>query len=139
MTLKYKNYAGSIQLDQDAGIFHGEILGIVDVVTFEGRTADEVLQAFKDSVDDYLEFCDQRGEEPDKAFSGRLVVRMPPSLHREAAIAAQACGISLNSWIVGCVQRGLSQQAIIDADATVGVVLKSSPAEFAEPAKIRRE
>ncbi|MBX9810681.1 MAG: toxin-antitoxin system HicB family antitoxin [Burkholderiales bacterium] len=29
-----------------------------------------------------MEFCKERGEEPDKPFSGKLVLRMEPKLHR---------------------------------------------------------
>jgi predicted HicB family RNase H-like nuclease len=64
--MKYKGYTGHVEYDDEAKIFHGEVLGIKDVVTFQGTTVDEIEQAFKDSVDDYLAFCMERGEEPDK-------------------------------------------------------------------------
>lgn len=64
--MKYKGYAGQVEYDDEAKIFHGNVLGIKDVVTFQGTTVDEIEQAFKISVDDYLAFCKERGEAPDR-------------------------------------------------------------------------
>lgn len=69
--LKYKDYQAILEIDAEAGIFHGEIINIRDVVTFEGISVDELQQAFRESVVDYLEFCLAGGETPDKPFSGR--------------------------------------------------------------------
>ncbi|OGO35391.1 MAG: hypothetical protein A2W35_01270 [Chloroflexi bacterium RBG_16_57_11] len=57
---------GKVEIDQEAGRLHGEVINIRDVVTFEGETVEEVQQAFRDSVDDYLAFCAERNEEPEK-------------------------------------------------------------------------
>jgi predicted HicB family RNase H-like nuclease len=97
--LEYKGYVGHVEFDDEAGLFHGEVLDLRDVITFQGRSVDELEQAFRDSVDDYLEFCAHRGEEPDKPFSGRLMLRLPPSLHRRAYVRARREGKSLNQWI----------------------------------------
>jgi predicted HicB family RNase H-like nuclease len=99
MMLKYKGYTGRVELDDEAGIFHGEVLDLKDVITFQGKSVEELEVAFRDSIDDYLEFCAERGEEPDKAFSGRLMLRLPPGLHREVYVRAQREGKSLNQWI----------------------------------------
>ncbi len=63
--LSYKGYTGHIEFDDEAGLFHGEVLDTKDVVTFQGRSVDEIVQAFRDSVDDYLDFCAEQGEKPD--------------------------------------------------------------------------
>ena len=103
--LKYKGYTGRVELDDDAGIFHGEVLDLKDVITFQGRSVEELETAFRDSVDDYLEFCLERGEEPDKPFSGRLMLRLPPDLHRQVHVRAQRAGKSLNQWITEQLAR----------------------------------
>ncbi len=64
--MKYKGYIGIIELDTGARIYHGEVVNIRDVITFEGTSVQEVEKAFRDSVDDYLELCAQRGEKPNK-------------------------------------------------------------------------
>lgn len=103
--MKYKGYTGHVEYDDEAKIFHGEVLGIKDVVTFQGTTVDEIEQAFKDSVDDYLAFCAERGEEPDKPFSGKFNLRIPPELHAKLSIAAQLQGESLNNYIAKALNK----------------------------------
>lgn len=97
--LKYKGYTGRVEFDDEAGLFHGEVIDLKDVVTFQGRSVEELENAFRESIDDYLEFCAERGEEPDKPFTGRLMLRLPPELHRQAFVRAQREGKSLNQWI----------------------------------------
>jgi predicted HicB family RNase H-like nuclease len=98
--LEYKGYTGRVELDDEAGIFHGEVLDTRDVITFQGMSVKEIEKAFRDSIDDYLDFCAERGEEPDRPFSGRLMVRLPTPLHRELYLEAQREGKSLNQLIV---------------------------------------
>ena len=64
--MRYKGYIGQVELDAEAGLLHGGVVGIRDVVTFQGTTAEQVERAFRESVDDYLAFCRQRGEDSDK-------------------------------------------------------------------------
>ena len=97
--LEYKSYTGRVEFDDEARIFHGEVLDTRDVITFQGRTVEEIEEAFRDSIDDYLDFCKERGEEPDKPFSGRLMVRLPSPLHRRLYLEAQRTGKSLNQLI----------------------------------------
>ena len=70
--MQYKSYTGKVEFDDEADIFHGEVIGLRDVITFQGRTADEVKASFRESVDDYLAFCTKRGEEPTKPFTDKL-------------------------------------------------------------------
>lgn len=95
--LEYKGYFGMIEADD--GVFVGRVVGLRDVITFEGATFTEVEQAFRDSVDDYLAFCAERGEPPDRSYSGKIPLRISPEMHRRAAMRAQAAGMSLNQWI----------------------------------------
>lgn len=95
--LEYKGYVGTVEPED--GAFLGRVAGLRDVVTFEGVTYAEVEQAFRDSIDDYLAFCAERGEQPDRAYSGNVPLRLDPELHRKAAARAQAEGLSLNQWI----------------------------------------
>ena len=95
--LEYKGYLGTIEGED--GVFNGRVAGLRDVITFEGRSFAEVEQAFRDNIDDYLAFCAQRGEPPDRPYSGRIPLRVSPETHRRAAMRAQAEGLSLNQWI----------------------------------------
>lgn len=97
--LSYKGYHGRVEFDDDADIFHGEVIDLNDVITFQGKSVDELKQAFQESIDDYLEFCKQRGEEAEKPFSGRMMVRLPSEVHRKIYLQAKKEGKSLNEFI----------------------------------------
>jgi predicted HicB family RNase H-like nuclease len=97
--MTYKGYTAHIEFIEDAGLFHGEVIDTKDVITFQGSSVKELNKAFKDSVDDYLEFCQSRGEEPDKPFSGKFILRLPKALHRKIYIKAIKNGQSLNNYI----------------------------------------
>jgi predicted HicB family RNase H-like nuclease len=107
-TLEYKGYIGVIEYDDDAGIFHGEVINLRDVITFQGECVAELREALKDSVEDYLEFCAEREEEPEKPFSGNLPLRINPELHRKIYIRAKREGLSLNRWISEALEKQIA-------------------------------
>lgn len=95
----YRGYAATVCFDDDALVFHGEVVGLRDVITFQGRTAEELVQAFHDSVDDYLAWCAEDGVAPEKPYSGKLAFRTTPEHHRLIASAAAARAQSINQWM----------------------------------------
>ena len=97
--MEYKGYFGKVEFDDEANIFYGEVINLRDVVTFQGETVQGLRKAFRESVDDYLEFCAARGEDPEKPYSGKFVVRVDPELHKTLSIQAKKHGKSLNAWI----------------------------------------
>ncbi len=107
--MKHKGYTGRVEFDSDAGIFHGEVMDTRDVITFQGKTVDEIQKAFKNSVDEYLDFCRERGEQPDKPFSGKFILRLSPELHHKLHIRAIDSGKSLNAWVSDTLERVTSQ------------------------------
>jgi len=107
--MEYKGYIGKVEYDDDASIFHGEVINVRDVITFQGESVQEIRQAFRDSVEDYLEFCAERGEEPEKPFSGTFTVRIPPELHRKIYIQARIAEKSLNSWVSETFERAVAE------------------------------
>lgn len=109
-TMKYKKYVATVELDADGGVFHGEIINLSDVVTFQGRSIDELRQAFKESVEDYLEACAEFGKEPEKPFTGQFVVRVRPEVHRSAALAAKTENKSLNAWVAEKLEQAACDQ-----------------------------
>jgi len=97
--MKYKGYFGEVKYDSEAKIFHGEVIGLKDIITFQAKTVDQLEKSFKDSIDDYLEWCIERNEKPEKTYSGNIHVRMNPDLHAQLALAASQKSISLNELI----------------------------------------
>ena len=98
-TAIYKGYTGKFEIDLEDNLIYGVVIDIKDVITFEGKTIDEVISAFHESVDDYLEFCLQLGQQPDKSFSGKLPFRTTPENHRKIFLAATKAGKSINAWM----------------------------------------
>lgn len=97
--MKYKGYIGHVEYDDEAKIFHGEVVGLKDIITFQGSSVEELEEAFKDSIEDYLAWCKKRKEKPEKTFSGTFNLRIPPDLHARLALQAKSLGVSLNSFI----------------------------------------
>lgn len=110
--MKYKGYQGTVAYDDEAKIFHGEVIGLKDMITFQGTTVDELEQAFKDSIDDYLEFCEKKGRALEKPFSGNLMLRLPPDIHKEATIEAKYRGISLNAFLTEVISKEIHKPKI---------------------------
>ena len=107
--MEYLGYIGRVEFDDEAAIFHGEVINTRDVITFQGDSVAELTRAFHESVDDYLDFCRQRGESPDKPFSGQFVTRISPELHRMVNLAAAISGKSLNAWVTEQLQAAVQQ------------------------------
>ena len=106
--MEYKGYVGHVEFDAEANLFYGEVVGIRDVVTFQGRSVNELRKAFDESIDDYHAYCEKRGEEPDKPFSGKFLLRLDPEIHR------QLSQTSLNAWVIEHL-RGTLQKLEIGA------------------------
>ncbi len=106
--MEYKGYIGKVELDEEAGILHGEVINTRDVITFQGKTVEEINQSFKDSIDDYLDLCGARGEKPEKLYSGKFTVRLEPDLHRKIHINANLENMSVNTWVVEALKSAVS-------------------------------
>jgi len=96
--ISYRGYAARIEFDPEDEIFTGRVAGIRDVVGFHADTVDDLKAAFHDAVDDYLATCEAVGKEPQKPFSGNLMLRVGATVHSRAALAAELSGKSLNQW-----------------------------------------
>lgn len=97
-TMTYKSYAATIEYSDEDSCFIGHIAGIQDVVGFHAESVNELRTAFHEAVDDYLATCEKLGRSPQKPYSGRLMLRVPPEVHARAAMMAKAHGMSLNQW-----------------------------------------
>ncbi|NBW01794.1 MAG: type II toxin-antitoxin system HicB family antitoxin [Betaproteobacteria bacterium] len=109
--LKYKDYEGTAEIDMKRAICRGKILFINDLVTYEAQTPAELQAAFNAAVDDYLQTCKSLGRQPQKSLKGQFNVRMPPALHKAAAVRAAEENASLNDVVVRAVDAFLSVPA----------------------------
>jgi predicted HicB family RNase H-like nuclease len=103
-TMEYKGYRGAVCYSAEDRLLHGRILGIEDLVNFEGAEVEELEKAFREAVDDYLALCEKLGRTPDREYSGRIPLRIDRTLHRRVAIAADSAAKSVNSWIADALE-----------------------------------
>lgn len=104
-SMTYKGYTARIEYDDEDGNFTGRLAGIRDGVGFHADTVEALRDAFHEAVEDYIETCAKVGKEPQKAFSGQVMFRVDPEVHRKAALAAELSGKSLNQWAEEVLDR----------------------------------
>lgn len=121
--MNYKGYQARVDFDADDGIFVGRIAGIDDHVGFHADSVKDLLDAFHEAVDDYLETCAKIGKTPEKSYSGNVFLRVDENTHARAAKAAELAGMSLNEFggdaLQAAAERLLSAlaRATIEAEA----------------------
>lgn len=106
--LNYKNYYAEIHFSNEDEVFYGKIIGINDLVTFEGTTVKELKTAFREAVEDYISTCKELGKEPEKTYKGSFNVRIPSELHRLAAHQANLHKMTLNEFVKNAIDRAIS-------------------------------
>lgn len=106
--MSYKGYAARIEYSDEDGCFIGHIAGIRDVVGFHGESVTQLRQAFEESVDDYVVTCEKLNRTPQRPYSGKVMLRIEPSIHARAAMLAESQGKSLNAWAQEVLSRAVS-------------------------------
>lgn len=96
--MNYKGYSARVEYDDDDGIFFGQVAGLRDGIGFHADTVENLRTAFHEAVDDYIETCAKVGKEPEREYSGKVMLRLNPELHARIAKAAELAGMSINQW-----------------------------------------
>ncbi|MBD5311716.1 MAG: type II toxin-antitoxin system HicB family antitoxin [Bacteroides sp.] len=106
--LKYKGYSGTVEYSPEDNCLFGKVLGLKGtLISYEGNSIEEIKKDFEQAVDDYLESCRERGIEPAKPYSGRLVLRMPSELHEDIAETAASIGTTINDFVIRSIKNEL--------------------------------
>jgi predicted HicB family RNase H-like nuclease len=109
--MSHKGYSARVEFDDEDGLLVGRIAGIADAVSFHGVSVGELREAFREAVDDYLTTCARIGKKPQKSYSGKLMLRVDPSVHAKVALAAEAAGKRLNQWSEEALESAASNVA----------------------------
>lgn len=104
---EYKNYCGSAEVSVEDNLLVGKLLFIQDVISYTASTPVELEAAFREAVDDYLNTCDEIGDEPNQPFKGTFNVRVGQDRHRSAALEALKQDVSLNEWVCQAIDEKL--------------------------------
>ena len=67
-TMRHDDYEAKVEYDDEAGLFHGEVVNLRDVITFQGHSVEELREAYAESVEDIPRLCRLRGEQRDQPF-----------------------------------------------------------------------
>ena len=102
--LQHEGFIGSIHFSTPDDCFFGRIEGVDDLVTFEGRSVDEIKKAFQEAVGDYKTLCVSLGKPMQKSYKGSFNVRISPELHKKAVQKSLMQGISLNQWVQKAIE-----------------------------------
>lgn len=103
--MSYQGYTARIEYSDEDGLLVGHLAGITDVVGFHGESVSELRHAFEEAVLDYVETCRKLGRAPQKAYSGKLSLRLEPSLHATVAVRAELARKSINQWVTDILAR----------------------------------
>jgi predicted HicB family RNase H-like nuclease len=103
--LEYLGFIGEVDFDENASTFYGKVINANILISFRGRTVEELVQSFHDVVDTYVEDCRQEGREPEKPYSGKITVRLEPTVHKRVAIKAASCKKSMNEYLSRLIER----------------------------------
>lgn len=106
--IEYKGYHAKIEYSAEDSVFVGRVIGINDVLSFDGETVDELKMIFQETIDDYLDMCNELGTEPDKEYKGTFNVRISPELHKKAVLEAEAKDISLNQFVATSIENEIN-------------------------------
>jgi len=96
--MSYKGYTTNMIFDTEDKIIVGRVLDVDDIITFHGGSVSEFETTFHAAVDDYISACKQLSSVPEKPASGKLMLRVAPTVHAAALKAATRSGVSLNKW-----------------------------------------
>jgi predicted HicB family RNase H-like nuclease len=97
-TMTYRGYTASMVFDAEDKIIVGRVLDIDDIGSFHGESIAEFEAHFHTVVDDYIAASAAFGTLPEKPASGKLMLRIAPTVHAAALKAAAQSGTSLNKW-----------------------------------------
>ncbi len=110
--MTYKEYIGSVHFNAEDEVFYGKIEGIEDLISFEGKSVNELKMAFEEAVEDYVDLCKRENKDIEKSYKGSFNVRIPPDLHRKVKRTAVQIGLSLNQFIQKAVEDELAKESI---------------------------
>lgn len=107
--MEYKGYRAVFEFDDDSDAFHGRVIGLRDVISFYADSVEGLKAEFAASVDDYLAFCEERGRDPSRTYSGTFNLRIDPELHRAVHMCAETLGKSINAYVEDTLAKSVSK------------------------------
>ncbi len=111
-SLTYNGYTATISYNSDDEVFFGKVIGVNDLIVFEGTSVTELKNGFQEAIDDYRETCEAIGKSPDKTYKGSFNVRVPAGLHKKVATFASQHDVSLNDFVKSVLVYAMNHEEI---------------------------
>lgn len=108
-TLEYKGFVGTVEYSAEDHCLYGKIIGTNDLIMYEGQSIKELEKDFQETIDEYIQDCEEVGKDPKPSYKGKFSVRISPEKHRLAAVYAQRIDISLNKFVDEAITRMLKE------------------------------
>ena len=108
--MRYRGYVGSFEQNPTGRGYEGHITNITDEIMFRAIDPDGLEKAFKNAVDAYLEQCKTGQKKFEKPYSGFIMLRIDPAMHRAAAEAARKANLSLSRFVIQCLEQGMRRK-----------------------------
>ena len=103
-TMKYKGYTALIEFSDEDGCLIGKVLGIRDVIVFDGNTVEEIRTNFQDMIDHYIAACGKAGREPNKPVP-EIMVPVSPELYAKVSRKAEYDGVPVRTVMENALQK----------------------------------
>jgi predicted HicB family RNase H-like nuclease len=110
--LRYKGFIGTAEMSEEDDVFFGKVIGISDLVSYEGATVKDLKKDFKEAVDSYIDLCKRHNKTIQKSMTGNFNVRINPELHQLASCAAAEKGVSLNKVVQEAIQSYVQEEEV---------------------------
>jgi predicted HicB family RNase H-like nuclease len=107
--MEVEGYKAKIEYDPELDRFRGEILGLNGSADFYGNSPAALRKEFKNSLNVFLEVCQEKQINPTKEYSGRFNLRIPPRLHQEVAARAASEDKSINQWVSEVLEQRVQE------------------------------
>lgn len=102
--IEIDGHKASVSFDPEIGMLRGEFLGLAGGADFYAGNVEQLYVEGAKSLRIFLDMCREKGIEPFREFSGRFNIRLDPSTHEAAVVAAAAENKSLNEWVVNAIE-----------------------------------
>lgn len=112
--IQYQNYYASVHFSAADEVFYGKVLGVNDLISFEGASVKELKKSFQEAIEDYIQMCEAINKEPEKTYKGTFNVRVPSDLHKQAALFAAMNNITLNDFVKKALSYTLNHRNEVD-------------------------
>jgi predicted HicB family RNase H-like nuclease len=105
--MKFGKYNAAISYDPEIEMFRGEFIDLNGGADFYADTIKNLRKEGEISLRVFLDFAKEKNISPDKKYSGRLVLRLKPDIHRRYKLRASADNKSLNQLLNETLEKAL--------------------------------